>query len=56
LDVFGRRYSASMHMRRIIVATNSRPIAKPSPRCLDEASHLSVPCSRRKFHCGATVP
>jgi hypothetical protein len=21
-----------MHMRRIIVATNSRPIAKPSPR------------------------
>jgi len=32
MEVFGRRYSASMPMRRIIVTTRSRPIAMPSPR------------------------
>jgi hypothetical protein len=29
LDVLGRRYSVSMHIRRIIVRTSSRPITTP---------------------------
>jgi hypothetical protein len=31
-DVFGRRYSASMHIRRISVRTLPRPMTTPSPR------------------------